>query len=360
MGIDVKIKDGLGKNGTAAVVLKKDIPNGVVTYTEPYRDIIGQTKAMVNATHGADFNVDASFSGTPEIVHNGTDTVAWTGSALTGTWTFDSTAQSQAGTKSVDATATVNNDEAQFEDGTPISNASYTALTGYIYITGWPTSGTKEVTIRNRLAGVDAGDELNLSDYIDTTNLNAWQKFTIPIADFNMPAQNIDQLIVKTIDIGGGAPPDYYLDTIQWEETGGAIFTVEPDTKSVYSVSELNITIADAYASTLADASHQKIPYNAFLGVSVLTDGLNFKLTTDDIIRFNGSFKQHIDFMGFPGMKCQSGGDGTNTWVTYTVNFDPPLILDARTKDKFELTISEDLTGLLYGRALVRGGKYEF
>jgi hypothetical protein len=359
MAIDVNIRDGEGNNGTAAVVIKKDIPAGMLTYTEPYVDVIDQTKAMVNATYGADWNVNASFSGTPEVVHNGTDSVAWTGSALTGTWTFDSTAQAQAGTKSVDATATVNNDEAQFEDSTPISNADYTALTGYIYITGWPTSGTKEVTVRNRLAGVNAGDELNLSDYIDTTLLNTWQSFTIPIADFNMPTQNIDQLIVKTVDIGGGAAPDYYLDTIQWEETGGAIFSVEPDAESIYTVSELNITIADAFNSALTNASHQNIPYDALLGVSALTDGINFRLTTNDIVRFNSSFKQHIDFMGFPGAKCQSGGDGTNTWVTYTYTFDPPFRMDARTKDKFEMTISEDLSGLLYARSLVRGGKQE-
>lgn len=359
MSIDVRIKDGVGKNGSAAVITKKDIQSGIVAFVEPYRDTIGQTKAMVNATYGADWNIDASFSGTPEGVHNGTDSALWTATAISGTWTFDSTAQAQAGTKSIDATATVNNDEAQLEAGVAISNTAYVALTGYIYITGWPGSGTKEVRARNRLAGVDVGLELDLSSYIDTGLVNTWQKFTIPIEDFSMPAQSIDQLIIKTVDVGGGASPDYYIDTVQWEETGSATFIVEADKQSLYSLSTLTITIADAYVSTLADATHQKIPYNTLLGVSALVDGISFKVTTDDVVRFNSSFKQHLDFMTFPGMACQSGGDGTNTWITYTATFDPPVVLDARTKDKFEMTISEDLSGLLFARTLVRGGKQE-
>jgi hypothetical protein len=359
MAIDVKIEDGRGSNGSASVIEKNDIPSGLLVYTESFRDIIGQTKALVSPVYGADFNVNAAFGGTPEVIHNGTDTVVWTGSALTGTWDFASTTQAQAGTKSVEAINTVNNDEAQFEAGVAISNAAYVAVTGYIYITSWATIGTKDIRVRNRLAGVDVGNELDLSAYIDNTLFNSWQKFTIPVEDFAMSAGNIDQLIVKTVDIGGGAAPDYYLDTLQWEETGGATWTVTPDSQSIYRISDINITIADAYDSTLASSSHQKIPYDTLLGVSALTTGLGFKLTTNGVVRFDGSFKQHIDFMSFPGITCQSGGDGTNTWVTYTIHFDPNFILDYRTDDKFEMTLSEDLSGLLYARVFVRGGKEE-
>jgi hypothetical protein len=359
VAIDVTIKDGRGSNGSIAVIEKTDLPSGAVVYTEPYRDVIGQTKASVNDTYGADMNKNHAFSGTPDGIHNGTDSVLWTASALSGTWDFASTTVAQAGTKSIDALATVNNSEAQLERGSTISTGAYTAMTGYIYITSWSSSGTKEVRVRNRLAGVDAGDILDLSNYIDTNTLGSWQKFSIPIADFNMGTVNIDQLVVTTIDIGGGAAPNYYLDTIQWEEAGGSVYTVEADAGSIYRVSTMQITLVDAYASTLADATHQKIPYNALLGVSALTAGINIKLTTDDEIRFNGLFKQHIDFVAFPGAIVQSGGDGTNTWVTYTINFTPPFTLDARTHDKLEVSLSDDLSGLLYMRILVRGSKEE-
>jgi hypothetical protein len=351
MGIDVTISNGK----TAQIIERENLKPGIMVYTEPAREFIAQTKALTNDTYGADMNQNATFSGTPDGIHDGTDSVLWTASAISGTWTFDSTAQAQAGTKSVDATATVNNDEALFTRGSTISTGSYTAVTGYIYITSWATSGTKEVQIRLRNGGVDQGDTLDLSNYVDTTTLNTWLKFTIPIGDFNAGTVAIDEMVVRTVDIGGGAAPNYYLDTMQFEETGGAIFDVVADTGTIFHITDMSITMADAYVSTLADATHQKLPYNTLLGVSALTTGLNFKLTTDDIVRFNGVFKQHIDFMTFPAIQVESGGDGTNTWVGYKIKFDQPFVMDSRLKDKLEVTVSDDLSGLLFFRIFVRG-----
>jgi hypothetical protein len=360
MSIKTTIADGQGTNGEAAVKTKRGIASGLVVYTEPLRDTIAQTKAAVNDTYGADMNQNVSFGGTPEGVHNGTDSALWTASAISGTWTFNSTAQAQAGTKSVDATATVNNDEALFSDATSINTGNYTALTGYIYITGWPTSGTKDVEVRMRNNGTDEGNALNLSNYVNNTTFNTWQKFTIPMTDLTGGSVTVDELVVRTIDIGGGAPPDYYLDTIQFEETGSALtYTVEPDNNSIYRIDTLQITMADAYVSTLTDATHQKLPYNTLLGVAKLTTGINIKLTTDRTIRFNSNFQQHIDFMAFPGTQVQSGGDGTNTWKTYTVPFPERIVMSSETQDKLEITINDDLSGLLYLRMLVRGGKEE-
>ena len=359
--VKVVISDGQGKNGSVSVVKPRGLPSGAVVYTEPYRDLIGQTKAMVNTTYGADFNQSVGFGGTPDGIHDGTDSVLWTGSALSGSWTFDSTAQAYAGTKSIDGTAATNNSEAQLERGSAIAGSSYVALTGAVYVLDWSTQGSvKEIEFRCRLAGVDVGNSIQLRDYIDETTFGSWQTFTIPIEDFGLGTDNIDQLIITALDNGAGSAPSLYYDALQWEETGAAeVWSVEPDTQSIYRISELNITIADAYVSTLTDGTHQKLPYDTLLGVSALSTGMNFKLTTDNIVRFSGNFRQHIDFMNFPAMKVQSGGDGTNTWCTYTVRFDPHFILDSRTKDKFELTLSEDLSGLLYARAFVRGSREE-
>lgn len=356
MAIETIITGGAGEALNAAVIEKQDLPRGLVVYTEPARSYIAQTKALASETTGGiNANVNAAFSGTPDGIHNGTDSVLWTGSALTGTWTFDSTAQAQAGTKSVDATATIGNDEAQFERGSTVSAGDYQALSGYIYITGWPTSGTKEVELRFRLAGVDQSSTVNLSEYINTGTLNAWQKFAIPLADFGLGAVNIDQLIVKTIDIGGGAAPDYYLDTVQLEETGQEIFSAIADTGSKYYVTDLSITMADAYDSTLANSSVQNIKYNQLLALAKLGNGILFRLTTNEIVRFQGVFQQHVDFMTFPGLTVESGGDATNTWIRYSVKFDFPFVMDSRTKDKFEMILSDDLSGLLYHRVLISG-----
>jgi hypothetical protein len=288
MAIDVVISDGCGAGVASGVHSKPDIPPGLIVYNEPYRTQIAQTKAFLSETTGGlNANVDASFSGTPDGIHNGTDSVLWTASALSGTWDFASTTQAQAGTKSIEAINTVNNDEAQLERGSTITPSDYEAMTGYIYITAWPGSGTKDVELRARLAGVDVGNSVNLSDYITVGTLNTWQKFTIPLADLGLGGDPIDQLIVKTIDIGGGAAPDYYLDTLQWEETGSEIFSVTADTGSKFYGTDMTIVMADAYDGTLASASHPNIKYNQLLGLSKLTNGIVFRLTADDTVRFN-------------------------------------------------------------------------
>jgi hypothetical protein len=307
-------------------------------------------------------NQNIAFSGTPDGIHDGTDSVLWTGSNLVGAnFVFDSTAQAKAGTKSVDGTATVNADEALFTRSSAIDSSGYAALSGSIYLTSWATSGTKEVSLRVRLAAVDVGVSVNLSDYIDTTIFNTWQDFVIPVVDFGLLGSNMDELVVQTVDIGGGAPPDYYLDELDWQETGGAeTYLVEPTANHRYSITTMTIAMADAYVSTLTDGTHQKLPYNQLLGVSELSTGIQFKLTTDDTVRFNSLFKHHLDFMGFPGTEVQSGGDGTNTWATYNYTFDPPFVMDARKGDKLEVIINDNLSGLLRLRVLVRGEEEEF
>ena len=358
MSIKTILSDGAGTNGSASVVSQEDTPAGLMVYTKEYDQIIGQIKIALNSTYGADMNKNVAFSGTPDGVHNGADSVLWTASALSGTWTFNSTAQAFSGTRSVDATATVNNDEAQFQRGSTINLSSYVAFTGAIYISSW-ASANKNVQIRFRNAGVDVGTSINLSTYINTAVIGSWQTFAIPVSAFGVTTGTVNQVVVRTISTGGGAPPDYYLDVLQFEEQGSATYTIEPDANSIYQVSSLRVTMIDGYDSTLASNSVPKITYNTLLGVSSLTNGISIRLTTDGVVRFSGIFKQHSDFMSLPRMTMQSSGDGTNTMVNYDMELYPPFIMDARTNDKFEVTLSDNLSGLLYFRIYSRGGKIE-
>jgi hypothetical protein len=63
--------------------------------------------------------------------------------------------------------------------------------------------------------------------------------------------------------------------------------------------------------------------------------------------------------MTFPGLEFQASGDGTNTLVSYKIKFTYPFVMDARTQDKFEVTVSDDISGLLFARVFVRGYKEE-
>lgn len=356
MAIKTTITDGRGVNGEMTVVERSGLPAGALVYTEPYRNDFGQVIPFSNPTYGFDLNQAATYSGTPDGVHNGTDSALWTGTAISGTWTFDSTSQAQAGTKSIDATATTNNDEAQLERSSAISTGSYTALTGWIYITGWPTSGTKEVRLRIRNAGTDIGTTLDLSNYIETQNFNTWQKFAIPMADFTALTTNFDQLMVVTIDQGGGAAPDYYLDTIQWEETGAPIaYTLEPPSGSVYRVFNITIFAAANVSSTLTSASHQNVAYNEFFGISKLTIGLVSNTTKDGEFSFTGLFQQFADFAMIPATRFDSGGNGTDTWYRFDTKFDRPIVLDSRLGDNLQFIVNDDLSTLQFFRIFANG-----
>ena len=117
-----------------ARVKKIDKDNSLIVAVQDlktYNNII--QKRFTNDTYGTDLNQNVTFGGAPEEVHDGTDNAYWTGTAISGTWTFDSTDQANTGTKSIDGTDTVNNSIAQLAKGASLDVTSYVAITGYIY-----------------------------------------------------------------------------------------------------------------------------------------------------------------------------------------------------------------------------------
>ena len=145
---------GPDKTLSAEVIQRNGDPQGLVVYTRPVNTLDSTVKFAINDTYGFNLNQDASFSGTPTGIHNGTDNIYWTASALSGTWNFASTVQAKDGTKSIDAVNTTNNNEALLSAGSDIDLENFTAVTGWIYITDWSDRGTlKEVEIEFRTSG---------------------------------------------------------------------------------------------------------------------------------------------------------------------------------------------------------------
>jgi hypothetical protein len=309
-----------------------------------------KTAVFLNPDNGADMNINGEFGGTPDGIHNGIDSVLWTASAISGTWVFDSTAQAHTGTKSIDATGTNNSAVALMTRGSNIDLTGYKAITGWIYITAWSTSGTaKDVELQFRINGVNASDLIGISNYIDTTSFNTWQKFSIPLTEFNLTDSTINEMIIDTRDIGAGAPPDYYLDDMQLEETSsGAVYTVEPQSEEIWDFENITFTMVRAYDNTLANASTPKIPYDGFLGLSTLTNGINIRMIRSNEIYFSLTVKDLIDLLGSPApTTLLSGGDGTNTWLKLQFIFQKPTTLKGATNDRIEITIQDDLTSFI-------------
>ena len=331
---------------------------GLVVATRPLKSYRHRLTFFTNSTYGADMNKNVTFAGTAVAVY--TDNAEWTMSAIAGTWDFDQTTIKQGGTKAIDATATINNSTAQAAQGSELTIASYTALTGYIYITAW-ANDSKGCGVQgwDVDAGLPVGVEVDIGKYINTTTFGAWQQFIIPLSAFAFTAATIDALRFRTISLGAGGAPDYYLDTIRFEETGTPIiYRVQPEPGTWLHVRSIRITMADNWVSTLADATLPEIPYDALLGVSAITSGLLFQRVQDDVIESSFPARQVSDWFQMPGTTMDVAiGDASNTMITIEIPFEVPEIIKAEDADELRITVQDNLSGLLMLRAVAAGFK---
>ncbi len=334
---------------------------GLKVYTYEGQERRPQTKFFLNETYGADMNINAAFGGTPDGIHNGTDTALWTASILNGSWTFDSTVQFHTGAMSVDGRSANNNHEALFTRGSTIDQTDYTAISGWIYIDNWSTGGSlKDIEFKLRNGGVDVTDILNLSGYVDTTHFDEWQKFVIPLADFTFSDNDLDEMSVKNRDQGGGGAPNFFLDDMQFEQVGGAVeFTTSPLVDEIWNLDTFAITMMDTYVANESNNGMSGISPYGFLGVSTLTSGIQLVISEDGVTTFNAILTDFIDLLTTPvPSNLVEGCDGTNTWFQLQFKFARPLKLTGVNNDKISFIISDDLSGLDRFMASINIGNY--
>lgn len=345
------------RDGNAAEIKKNaDRVRGVVAYTTPYIELNPKSIPFTNATFGAEMNQAVTFSGTPEGIHDGTDSALWAATAISGTWTFDSTTNPQAGTKCVDATSTVDNDAALFSDATTTNMANFTAITGQIRIEGFDISKGNHVQMQFRLAGAPVGNSINIDDFVDPLVFDAYQGFAIAKAELGLSTQTVDEMVITTLRDAGPAP-DYRLDAMQIEQTGTpAVFTVAASTGTVFRISSIEFILVDALAGTLTDGTMPALAYNQLLAVSALSNGIVVQYTRKDVVEFAVNIKQLSDFLLF-GLSAEAFSDGTNTMIKLTNSLPTDIVLDDRESDSLTITLSDDLSGLILFRGLARGSE---
>jgi len=361
LGVVATISDA-GGTGKELNLVNSDVdpdgPTGIPTYTERRKDLNSIVIPFLNDLSGADMTVNVAFGGAPELIHNGSDTLGtWSGTVIQGTWVFNSTTQANTGSASIDATATVTDDEALFASGGLINFDNFTALTGAVYLTKFSSTGIKHIEIRTRLSGVNVGSVVNLDDFIDTGTLNAWQSFAIGDASFGLNGDNVDEFVVRTVSSGGGPPPAYFLDDMQWEQTGvPQVFTASPSVGTWLHLTSLSLFFADDIAGTLANGTMPNLAFDQLLGVSKLNNGVIVQLTQKDKVTFQNNFRQLADLLVSPTVSVQNAGsDGTNTWMKLLVDFPEPIILKSELGDSVTLTFNDDLSGLSFLRAAAAG-----
>jgi len=340
-GIQAEVVDGIEK--TALVVATRELKE----YTD-------KVNFFFNSDYGVDLNQDAAAGGTPEEIHNGIDDVLWTGSNIAGaTTTFDSAVESHVGTKSVLTNKPVAGNTYQFAKGGDIDLTGYVSLTIWSYVdSNWSALDSTSVYLYDTDTASILGNVVYLEDYFNYFEFGVWHKISIPLGDMGISGATTGDAIRIQQAVTSGIKPIYYIDEIQFEETGNPItYVIEPDNGTWLHVKNFNITIADVYAGTLADATMPKIPYDSLFALPALSTGVVYQKEISGKIIDNATIKQFSDLTSYPNTTVTGyGSDGTNSWVSLLVVFNIPIILKAEYSDRLLLTISEDLSGLLMFR----------
>ena len=319
--------------------------SGLISYTEPLYETVGAALPLSDENGSTNLAVDASFSGTPETVYDDDPTTNWTNSALSGTWDFASTAVTPAsGTEVIDATSTINGDQAQMERSSAVDLSSYTALTGQIYISTW-NDNRHSVSIEIRTSGVLQGNAVLISDYVDTTITGQFQQFAIPKSDLGLNGQSIDQVVITT-NSTAGQPPDYYLDLIQFQESGLKEFSVTLNPGQKFQVLSVNYAILDNVTVVEPDS---------FLGAGNLANGIIIRTQRQGGTAFLRGVKGIADVAAAGGQIGTIVTGTTDTFVPIIGDAPGGTILRGDDGDNFSFLIQDDLSAITSFRVSLRG-----
>lgn len=332
--------------------------NALKVATAPYNNYIPAARFFQNDVYGIDLNKNFSNEAggnANEDIHNGTDTAEWTGSAPVGTWDFASTNNPDTGSKNIEQLLAGVAYTAQFARGSDVTMSAHTGFTGRIYIT---TTGHLLAELHfyawDTGTGTIVGNTVNIYDYVNPLVLGVYQTFNIPLVDMGLTGATFDA-VRFTIAVKAGAIFD--IDNIVLNDpTGGAaigttVFELTPALDTTLYIDGFIINVADAYDGKVADGTLTNLPYDGFLGETVLASPLIYRVHDGDNITFIATFSQLMDFMQFGKPEIlASGSDGVNTWFTLYIGLTAPIELFDNIKQKITLTISSDLSGLLFFR----------
>ena len=348
------ITSAIGKKVSAEVTEDHAVKVATVEYDE-YR---AAAKFFQHETYGVDLNKTFSneaAGNANETIHNGTDTVDWTASAIIGTWDFASTNNPDTGAKNIEIIGATVADTAQFLRASSVTMSAHTGLSGRIYIS---TTGHNLAELSfyawDTGTGMMIGNTINIYDYINPLSVGVYQTFTIPLVDMGLIGAVFDA-VRFTIQTKSGASFD--LDNIVLNDpTGGAAigtsaFDLLPEQGRILFVDAFIINMAGPLGGTLADATMPYIPYNKLLNVPKLASPIIYQVLDHKRVAFVAPFSQTIDFMQFGNPEVKFvGSDGTNSWITIYIGLSAPILLHDKLKQKMSITLSDDLSALTFFR----------
>jgi hypothetical protein len=350
-----KVRIG-GDGGLAGT--HRDPIDGMVTACVSVRsglDEIPKSIFFSNVDDGSiNINIDASAGGATDNVYNGGDSAGWSPSAISGTWNFTSGSPVNSGSFAVDATATVNGDQALFTRSSAIDSSLYTAFNGFIQLDNYnPTRHRVDVFFR--LAGVIVGSTVDIGTKINTSLTGSYQQFNIPLSDFGITG-NVDEIVITTVRTSGpSGQPDYHLDDMQLNQGGGALFEARPDNGEWYEWGAVEILMEAPSALVSTAASMPKIPLSGFFDIPALSNGITLLYQQGGVNRFSGTLREMRDVMTAAFTIVSHGEDNANAWVKLSADLPANGRMINKDLDFFSISISDDLTSFLTLRANLRG-----
>lgn len=335
--------------GRAAQVHERDGVQGSISYTTPLIVREPLNISALNPINGREMAIDGSFGGTPVGIHDGLDSVLWTGSQIAGVGvTFNSTDRFNSGAQSVKVEASNVDDIWQFDRGSDLDLSGYVALTLFINVDlGWTEGDSFEIYGWDTGTATQVGTPVLLEDYFDPFTFDVWHKLSIPLSDMNLSTSTIDAIRMEMVGKHGQAPT-FYIDDLQVEETtAGAKYDIIPPDGGKFLVHKFRFTLIGAFAGTVLNGTMPGLSYNQFLGVASLDSGILFTWERAGKPVGQASISNLGDAVKAGASIINHMSDGTNTSITILREFIEPIVLSSRSNDKICISINDDLSGLI-------------
>jgi len=264
-------------------------------------------------------------------------------------WADPSVGSKTAGAKRTgsygwDSGVTALNDEVKFTRGTPFQPSS-DSIEGWINLQAIPP--TCEIQARWELANTAKGNGVLVTDYLGSLDLGVWQHFSIPIADFNLPAENVDEFRFRTRQVAGA---HYYLDDFTLVSGGGGkAFRIAPAGAAQWLVGSVTLVLVDS------DTGWNSNGFCAIAGG--LANGLTLRhrdlSESENLTRI--VCKKNTELFGqFDPIVDTAYSDGQRQ-ITFVLRPEPASMI-VTADDVLEFLVKDDLTPLIDARAFAHVG----
>lgn len=280
----------------------------------------------------------------------GTITNIWDGTGVGDTGTNDFTvttdgtatetaAAMKEGTNGLDV-ALVDRNKLFFGGTTNMSSSSLVQF--WIQpITGWQAG--KELRIELRDTNGRIGNRLNVINYMAGELIGTWKLVQIPLVDFG--AGTIGTVTTVRLE-ARNANKNFYLDSLVHGSPAGTgvdpIYLLKPSSDQTFRVTELNITLTSASASTTVRQSWD--PTN-FANIGALASGILFFIERhkgEEVI--TRSITRLLDLISLASSVDEVIGINQTT-INIRVDI-RSILLNGRSNDQLRIIVRDDLSSL--------------